>query len=218
MSDKVKRDRRRYHSPTRTAQAQATRQRILDAGLELFLDRGYAGTTVAAVAERANVVPETVYLACGGKRGLLKDVIETAITGEEDSAARYDGTWWDALASIPSARVRLEKMVEYSCGVLARTSPIHVVIRGAADKEPFAAALGRRLLHDRVAAQTERIRRYLEDGLRPGMSPSEAGERYCVLTSPEVHHLLTVEFGWSTEQHRSWLGQLLETDLLGPDT
>ena len=48
------------------------------------------------------------------------------------------------VAELPGAPDRLAKMVEYSCGILARTRPIHAVIRGAADKEAFAAALGRR--------------------------------------------------------------------------
>jgi hypothetical protein len=88
-------------------------------------------------------------------------------------------------------------MVEYSCGILARTRPIHAVIRGAADKEPFAAALGRRLLRDRLTAQTDRVRRHLGDELRDGLAVSEAGQHYCALAGPELYHVVTVEFVWS---------------------
>jgi hypothetical protein len=101
---------------------------------------------------------------------------------------------------------------------LARTRPIHAVIRGAADKEAFAADLGRRLLHDRLTAQTERIGEYLGDHLRPGLSVDQAGQRYCVLASPELYYLLTVELGWTADQHRSWLTDLLKTELLAPRT
>lgn len=146
----------------------------LEAALRLFVDRGYAGTTIAAVAERAGVSPETVYLSLGGKRGLLEGAIEMAIAGEDDAAAREDA-WWTKVAQLPGAADRLQKMVEYSCRILARTRPIHAVIRGAADKEAFAAALGRRLLRDRLTAQTERVRQYLGDDLRQGLSVSEAG-------------------------------------------
>jgi hypothetical protein len=108
-------------------------------------------------------------------------------------------------------------MVEYSCRILARTRPIHAVIRGAADKEPFAAALGKRLLHDRLISQTERIRQHLGADLRPGLSIAEGGQRFCALTSPELYHTLTVEFGWTAEQHREWLTDLLQSELLEPD-
>ena len=106
-------------------------------------------------------------------------------------------------------------MVEYSCEILARTAPIHVVIRGAADKETFAAELGRRLLHERLAGQTERVRICLRDDLRPGLSVDEAGQRYCALASPELYYMVTVEFGWTNEQHRRWLTGLLTAELLG---
>ena len=108
-------------------------------------------------------------------------------------------------------------MVEYSCRILARTRPIHAVIRGAADKEAFAADLGRRLLDDRLASQTQRVRQYLGDDLRQELSVLEAGQRYCALASPELYHLLTVEFGWTSERHKKWLTDLLQTELLGPD-
>ena len=45
---------------------------------------------------------------------------------------------------------------------------------------------------------------------------AEAGERYCALTSPELYYLLTVELGWTADQHRKWLTELLEIELLGP--
>ncbi|HSD10135.1 MAG TPA: helix-turn-helix domain-containing protein [Candidatus Binatia bacterium] len=124
-----------------------------------FVDRGYAGTTIAAVATEAGVSPETIYLTLGGKRGLLEGVIEMAIAGHDDPPTE-DDVWWEMVSELPSARERLEKMVEYSCRILARTRPIHAIIRGAADKEAFAAALGSRLLHERLANQTERIRHH----------------------------------------------------------
>jgi hypothetical protein len=51
--------------------------------------------------------------------------------------------------------------------------------------------------------------------MSPGLSVAEAGERYCALASPELYHVLTVELGWAADRHRSWLSQLLRTELLG---
>jgi AcrR family transcriptional regulator len=216
MPGEVHEQRRRYHSPLRADQALQTRRRVLEAAFRFFVDRGYAGTTIAAVAEQAGVSPETIYLSLGGKRGLLEGAIEMAIAGEDDAATR-DDAWWTEVAQLPGTTQRLEKMVEYSCRILARTRPIHAVIRGAADKEAFAADLGRRLLDDRLTSQTQRVRQYLGDDLRQELSALEAGQRYCALASPELYHLLTVEFGWTAERHRKWLTDLLQTELLGPD-
>jgi AcrR family transcriptional regulator len=215
MVKQVKPARRRYHSPLRADQAEQTRRRILEAAYRLFVERGYAGTTIVAVAAEAGVSPETVYLSLGGKRGLLEGVIERAIAGEDDPPTE-DNEWWQTVARLPDAHRRLEKMVDYSCRILERTRPIHVVIRGAADKEAFAAALGRRLLHGRLRNQTERIRQHLDGSLRRGLSVDEAGQRYCALTSPEMYHTLTVEFGWTADRHRRWLTDLLAAELFGP--
>ena len=211
MAGKVK-PRRAYHSPLRADQAQQTRRRVLESARHLFVDRGYAGTTVAAVADQAGVSPETIYLSFGGKRGLLEGVMD--ITGPHDSVAD-DDKWWQMVAELPDAAQRLDRMVEYSCRILARTRRIHAIIRGAADSEAFAATLSRRLLEERLTNQTERVRRYLANELRPGLSVAEAGERYCALASPELYHVVTVELAWTAEHHRSWLTDLLEAELLG---
>jgi AcrR family transcriptional regulator len=212
VAAKVKPARRAYHSPLRTDQAQRTRRRVLESARRLFVERGYAGTTVAAVADDAGVSPETIYLSLGGKRGLLEGVMD--ITGPHDSEAD-DAQWWEAVGHLGSASERLAKNVEYSCRILARTQPIHAIIRGAADSEAFAADLGRRLLQERLSNQTERLRRYVGDELRPGLSIAEAGQRYCALASPELYHVLTVEFRWRAEQHQRWLTELTRTELLG---
>jgi AcrR family transcriptional regulator len=212
MTGDVKGSRRRYSSPLRADQAQQTRRRILESARELFVEHGYAGTTVAAVADHARVSPETIYVTLGGKRGLLEGVMD--ITGPHDSMAD-DEQWWQMVTTLPTATQRLERMVEYSCRILARTRPIHAIIRGAADKEAFAAELGRRLLEERLANQTARISAYLGDALRAALSVAEAGERYCALASPELYYLLTVELSWPAEQHRTWITSLLDGELLG---
>lgn len=212
MAPPVKPPRRAYNSPLRADQAQQTRRRILEAARELFGEHGYAGTTVAAVAETAGVSPETVYLSAGSKRGLLEGVMD--ITGPHESAVE-DEDWWDRVAGLPTAADRLDSMVAYSCRIMARTERVHAIIRGAADKEAFAADLGRRLLQERLANQTDRIRRYVGDELRPGLSVEEAGQRYCALASPDLYHLLTGEMGWTADHFRRWLTGLVLTDLLG---
>ena len=214
MVREVKSPRRSYHSPLRADQAKQTRRKVLESARRLFVENGYAGTTVASVATDAGVSPETIYLSLGGKLGLLEGVME--ITGPHDSAAD-DEEWWAMVVGLPDAAERLDRMVEYSCRILARTQPIHAIIRGAADNEPFAADFGRRLLTERLANQTERIRRFIARDLRPGLSIAEAGQKYCALTSPELYHLLTVELRWSAEEHQAWVTELMRSDLLATE-
>ena len=62
---------RGYNSPVRREQATRTRQRILNAAAELFPDRGYGATSIRAIAEAAQVAPDTVYATFGSKARVL---------------------------------------------------------------------------------------------------------------------------------------------------
>ena len=75
---------RSYSSAKREAQARETRRSILDAAHELFVATGYAATTIQAIAERAGVAVQTVYAVFGTKRELLRQLIESTITGDDE--------------------------------------------------------------------------------------------------------------------------------------
>jgi AcrR family transcriptional regulator len=53
-----------------------TRQRILEAAAQIFLDKGYAGTTTRAIAGAADVNEVTLFRHFGNKLNLLVAVIE----------------------------------------------------------------------------------------------------------------------------------------------
>lgn len=60
----------------RRAGADATRERILAAAIELFAERGFAATGIEALCQRANVVRTAIYWHFDSKEGLLVPVIE----------------------------------------------------------------------------------------------------------------------------------------------
>ena len=212
MPDAVK-GTRSYRSPLRAAQASSTRARVIEAAHRLFIEHGYAGTTIAMVAADAEVSAETIYSSLGGKRGLLEGVIDAAVVGPTGVPHEQQAEF-TAIRSLPTARERLRAYVAACCRVLARTSAVHAVIRGAADGEAFAIALRERQLQTRLASNLDHLRANVGDALRPGLSIRDAAQRYCALSSPELHHLLTVELGWSAQRHERWLADLADTELL----
>ncbi len=205
--------RRRYRSPLRAEQATATRRRTLAAARELFLANGYGGTTVAAVAEAAGVSADTIYVSLGGKRGLLEGVVSQARFDPDDPVQRDQRHRRDEIATLTDPRQRLPRLVAHSCETLARTSPVHAVIRGAADGHPFAADLCNRMLQRRIEVQSENFRTYLGEALRDGLTLADAIEHYCALLSPELYNLLTVERGWSPRRYESWVVDILDREL-----
>src|ERR1700757_4096441 len=94
---------RRYRSLRREQQARATRARIVAAAARRFLARGYAGTTMRAVAADAGVALPTVELVFGTKARLLKAVIDTAIAGDDEPVPMLARQWAPRAESMTTA-------------------------------------------------------------------------------------------------------------------
>src|SRR5512147_2216856 len=78
---------RKYSSPVRQEQATQTRQRILAAARQLFAERGYAGTSMQAIAAQADVGMQTIYAIFKSKPRLLVELFNavSAPPGEENT-------------------------------------------------------------------------------------------------------------------------------------
>ena len=61
-----------------------TRRRLLAAAKAEFAERGYAAATVIRIAERADMSVQTLFSNWGNKRNLLRGVMESAVTGDDD--------------------------------------------------------------------------------------------------------------------------------------
>jgi outer membrane protein len=55
------------------------RQRLLDAGLKLFADRGYAGTSIQEIIVEAGVAKPTLYYYFANKAGLFQAIVDRAL-------------------------------------------------------------------------------------------------------------------------------------------
>jgi AcrR family transcriptional regulator len=76
---------RSYNSSRRTLQAAQTREEVLLAATQLFGETGWAGTTLAAIADEAGVSVETIYKGFGSKKALLRQAIDVAIVGDAEA-------------------------------------------------------------------------------------------------------------------------------------
>jgi AcrR family transcriptional regulator len=219
MSDEVK-ARRRYDSRRRHAQAAQTRQEIVAAAHEVFLERGYAGSTLAAIAEAAGVVVETIYRAFGSKAGLFTAVIEAAVAGGAERAERPidQRPAIRAVAAETDPRRQFELYAQTQPGIHARVGQLLRVLAGAAAVDPDLAVVARQLEEQRLAGMG-RFAQLLADRavLRPGLSVDEARDLLWTLASHSVHDLLVVERGWTPEHYRDWLADTLARTLL-PDS
>jgi len=98
---------RRYDATRRRQSAARTRAAILDAARELFAERGYAATPMAAIAERAGVALDTVYASVGRKPALARLLIETAISGTDQAVPAEQRDYVRAVRAAPDAETKI---------------------------------------------------------------------------------------------------------------
>src|SRR4051794_40549781 len=79
------------------ARSRATWRRVLDAGLELLEERGYAGLTVGALCARAGATPPSVYARAGNKERLLLAIYEHAMERIDAASIDPDDPAWHDL-------------------------------------------------------------------------------------------------------------------------
>lgn len=201
-------DKRPYRSPLRAEQAEATRQRIIDAGLTLFADRGYPGTSVAEIARAAGVSAETIYGSVGSKRGIIDALLAQVETERVAERAR------DALAARGGApAAALDVLAELSVAFWQQHGTLARVLRnGVGDPEIGAAWVERQ--DGRRAIIHGLIETWPAGTLRTGLDPGRAADIAWALTSDEVHDLLVGLRDWPPEVFLAWLRSTLARELL----
>ncbi|HWE89137.1 MAG TPA: helix-turn-helix domain-containing protein [Pseudonocardiaceae bacterium] len=206
MDENVKGRRRRYHSPRRTEQAAATRHAVLTAGRQLFIANGYAATTVAAIARRANVAVDTVYATVGRKPAILRQLVETAISGTDEAVPAVARDYVVRIRAAGSAR---EKIAIYATAIAViqqRLAPVFLALRDAALTDTDCADLwteiGRRRAHN--------MREFAADlratgELRADLTDDEIADIMWSMNAAEYWVLLVNERGWTPHRMGTWL-------------
>ncbi|MDQ3751315.1 MAG: TetR/AcrR family transcriptional regulator [Actinomycetota bacterium] len=199
----------------RAERARLTRDRILRAATDLFLDLGYAAATIESIAARADVAVETVYSRFGNKARLVEAILEPAIVGADDGRDIFDQPEIAEIRQCRDQRVQVRLLSRFSRGILERTYTAHRILQTAAASDPNAAELQRRDTKRRSDGQRMYIEMLVANGpLRNGVSVGHAADTYSALSNPSTYAFLTRDQGWSADQFEEWLDDSLSQLLL----
>jgi AcrR family transcriptional regulator len=206
---------RQYSSTLRAAQAQLSRERIAAAATELFSEKGYAATTIGAVAERSGVSLQTVYNAVGGKPALLALAYTWSLHGQTEPPVV---TETDEFRDMFAATTAAEAMTRYA-GIARqytrRSGAVASIVFGERGT-PEVRKLARLIERQRLRG-SERLVQLVHDrfdALRPDLTVKTAAERLWVITAPEAADRLVIDRGWTWEQYERWLAEYMTTMLL----
>ena len=151
----------------RQARTRRTRSAVVDAARTLFLERGYAATTIEAISGLSDTPQATVYRLFSSKLGILKAVLDVSVVGDDQAVAMLDRPQVRALVSDEDPKEQLAGFAALLREVMARAAPMHRILADAARSDEDAAALLAQLGRQRQEGQRriERAKALLRQGL-----------------------------------------------------
>lgn len=197
---------RTYTSDVRAEQSRQTRATVLRVATEMFLEDGWAATTMARVAQRAGVARQTVYLLFDGKLSLLDAAIDNALRGSTGSRVSDQA---DYLAIGQGSRAdRIRTAAAWLDDAHARSARIQRVLDEAAVTDPAAATR----LAEREQNRWQQVRHAAALVLGEDPEPVVV-DAVWLLTSRTQWLRLVAERGWPRERWREWFAAQLSATL-----
>jgi AcrR family transcriptional regulator len=213
--DRDVKPRRTYDGAARQARTRRTQAAVVEAAQSLFVERGYAATTIEAISDHSDTPQATVYRLFSSKLGILKALLDVSIGGDDEAVAVADRPQVRALFSAEDPKGQLAAFAALLREIMARVGPVHRVLADAARSDQDAAALLAEIARQRHEGQQGIARSLAGSGaLRPGLSERDAADVIHALASPEVYGLLVTDRGWSGERYETWLRSILTDQLL----
>jgi AcrR family transcriptional regulator len=213
--DREVKPRRTYEGAARQARTRRTRAAVVEAAQSLFVERGYAATTIEAISDRSDTPQATVYRLFSSKLGILKALLDVSIGGDDRAMPMANRPQVRALESDADPANQLTGFAALLREIMARVGPVHRVLADAARSDQDAAELLAEIARQRHEGQQRIARSLARSGaLRPGLSERDAADVIHALASPEVYGLLVTDRGWSGERYETWLRSILTDQLL----
>jgi len=203
---------RRYDTTGRRQAAARTRTAILDAARELFTERGYAATTMTAIADRAGVALDTVYASAGRKPELARLLIETAISGTDQAVPAEQRDYVQAIQAAPDAGTKIAVYAAAMTAIAPRMALVLSIIQQAPD-EPELAAMWAQIAERRAA----NMRRFVADLATAAplrLDPDHGADVVWATNAPELYQLLVGQRGWSSQRYQQFLTDTWQRVLL----
>ncbi len=204
-----------YRSQLRTEQAAATRELVLEAASRLFVERGYAVTSIDAIAEAAGVGRSTVFAAAGGKPWLLKTAYDRAIVGDDEPVPLLQRPAARKLFDLSDPAAIVAGYARIIAEAAERVSAICETIHAAAGCDPEVGDLWREIGQQRLnGAKAFAALIDEKGGLRGGVDVDAARDIIWIFNDPTLHHALVRLRGWSQNRYQRWLTDNLQHQLL----
>ncbi|MGC5014203.1 TetR/AcrR family transcriptional regulator [Streptosporangium sp. DT93] len=196
---------RDYRSPRRREQARQTRRAILDAAARLFVDPGYASTSLTAVAAEAGVAVQTIYAAFGGKQRLLSELVDVTVAGDDEPVALPDRPFAAEIRALPDPRAKLARYARHLTATHARQADVMIALAGAATADADAARIWDKNVEDRRRGMAMFAAELVATGaVRPGHDTGSVADVLWLAMDVRNYDWLVRRRGWPAERFERW--------------
>lgn len=207
--------RRTYNNSRRRADAEMRQRRIVEAAAALFVEQGFAGTSIDQIAAAADVSPQTVYATYGSKAAVLSRAIDVAVVGDYEAERLADRLPALADPSSEQQHMYFAAAAHFVRSMHERVAPLMRVLEQSAGTDPALEELRHKIIRDVRAAGPIWINQ-LGSALSPSLSVAEAADVLLTIQSPYVYSTLTDDLGWSPDRYEQWLAEAIPKLLLRP--
>lgn len=199
----------------RARSARLTRRRILNAAHELFVEQGYAATTIQQIAEKADVAWQTVYSVFGNKPAVLSAVFDVTVVGDDEPVPMMQRPFVQQIDAEPDPPSKMRIFARHLRATGERTADILSVIESAAGTDPEIAQVWRTLQDQRRYGMGVAARTFKEAGiLRDDLDVDRAADLLWFFSGPWSYRALVAGRGWSPADFEAWVAETLVTQLL----
>ena len=155
---------------------------------------------------------QTVYFHFGNKRSVLKQAVDVAAVGDDETVAMLDRPWLEEARAEPDPRRVLELWVGYGRGIMTRVGPIMKVVQDAAVVDPEMAEQW--ALNEAETAAAFRVLAEQLDTMGALRRPvEEATDILCAICGVGMY-LVLADRGWDTQQWERFVVDSLTHALL----
>lgn len=194
--------------PPRQKSEPPGRPALAAAARKLFIERGYPGTTIEAIALAAGYAVPTVYFHFGTKSAIVSYLIDQM---EADDIVPL---FQQAMEEANPLRM-LEGTAHIARISCERWWDLYTLVRSAGRADPALSDASKKLDSGRMYG-LRLVAEALDRGghLRSGVDARRATDILWALASEDTYQRLVIERGWTRDEFEMWLGKSIKRELL----
>ncbi|MCV7123362.1 TetR/AcrR family transcriptional regulator [Mycobacterium lacus] len=185
-----------------------TRRLLLAAAAEEFTRVGYVAATVNRIAEGAGVTVQTLYLAWGSKRALLRGYLQSTLT----PGAMPSGEFYVSQLHPDSPAATVAQIAKVFCGAAQRSAIAWRAYREGAAVDDAIAEEWQELQTLRRGSFEAMLATIPDNALQ--LPREDAVDTLWAIASPATYELMVCGAGYTLERFEAWLTATLQNALL----